>query len=497
MNTHLRRTFYLFAAGFVALIGVLAYWQVYAAESLANNPNNAFQTQRDQQAPRGLILARDGETVLAESREETRTNAADQEETVYERAYPQGAPFANITGYWSTRYGASGLEVLRNTELSGSGDPETVDELLNQMSGGPQPGNNLRLTIDPELQRAAYEGLAATDTGRGSAVALNPQTGEILALASYPSFDPNNIDDAFPELSEDPDAPLINRATQALYPPGSTFKTITAAAALEAGVNPQREFFDSGRYETPGYAVTNYKGRDYGEVTFTRSLVLSINAIFAEIGVEIVGAQRLADLAREFGYGDEYTDFALPVKPSSLGIPVSRWAPGYTAQISFGQGQNLSNVFEMALVAGTVANDGAMMEPRLVEEVRSPDGVILDDPAPTVRREVLPEQTANELTEMMEAVVTEGGLTQAQIPGVQVAGKTGTAEAPPGDPHSWWITFAPADDPQIAVAVMVENGGALDEEGNASTPAIPIATDIMRAYLDDGDQDATQGRPGG
>ena len=153
-------------------------------------------------------------------------------------------------------------------------------------------------------------------------------------------------------------------------------------------MNPQREFFDSGRYETPGYAVTNYKGRDYGEVTFTRSLVLSINAIFAEIGVEIVGAQRLADLAREFGYGDEYTDFALPVKPSSLGIPVSRWAPGYTAQISFGQGQNLSNVFEMALVAGTVANDGAMMEPRLVQEVRSPDGVILDDPAPTVRREV-------------------------------------------------------------------------------------------------------------
>ena len=204
-------------------------------------------------------------------------------------------------------------------------------------------------------------------------------------------------------------------------------------------------------------------------------------------------------MAREFGYGDEYADFALPVEPSSLGIPVSRWAPGYTAQISFGQGQNLSNVFEMALVAGTVANDGAMMEPRLVEEVRSPDGIILNDPAPTVRREVLPEQEANELTRMMQAVVTEGGLVEAQIPGVQVAGKTGTAEAPPGDPHSWWITFAPAEDPQIAVAVMVENGGSLDEEGNASTPAIPIATDIMRAYLDAAPErpDNSQGQRGG
>jgi penicillin-binding protein A len=475
VNAHVRRTFYLFVAGFVALVGMLAYWQVYARESLANNPENALQTQRAVQTPRGLILAGDGETVLARSvKRETGGN------TVYDRFYPQGELFSNVVGYWSTKYGATGIEIGENSNLSGTAEPATLDELINQMSGGPRPGNNVVLTLDPELQRVAYEGLAASVTGRGAVVAVNPQNGEILAMASYPSFDPNRIDESFPELSSDPDSPLINRATQSLYPPGSTFKVITAAAALETGVSPSQQFVDDGTYELPGYTVHNFQGRKYGRVTFTKALVYSINAIFAKIAVERIGAEALAQMAYDFGFDDPYEDFSLPVSASNLGLPPSEWTPGTTAQTAFGQGQTSSNAFHMALVAAAIANDGEMMEPRVVREIRSPDGIILDRPTPSVRHEALPAGTARTLNEMMQKVVTEGGLTVAEVPGVEVAGKTGTAESGNGPPHSWWISFAPADDPQIAVCAMVENGGRGDRA------ALPVADRVIEAYLKGG-----------
>ncbi len=474
MNTHVRRTFYLFVAGFVALVGMMAYWQVYARESLANDPENGLQTQRAVSAPRGLILAGDGETVLAKS-------VGRESGTVYDRSYPQGELYANVVGYWSTKYGATGIEIGENSNLSGTAEPATLDELINQISGGPQPGNNVVLTLDPELQRVAYEGLASSVTGRGAVVAINPKNGEILALASHPSFDPNNIDETFPELARDPDSPLLNRAVQSLYPPGSTFKVITAAAALQAGVSPTQSFVDDGTYELPGYTVNNYKGKEYGRVTFTEALVFSINAIFAKIGVEIVGAQTLAQMAYDFGFGDSYEEFSLPVTASNLAsTPPSEWTPGTTAQTAFGQGETNSNAFQMTLVAAAIANDGEMMEPRLVREIRSPDGIILDRPTPSVRHEPLPAQTARELNVMMQKVVTEGGLTTAEVPGVKVAGKTGTAEAPPDAPHSWWITFAPADDPKIAVCAMVENGGEGDDA------ALPIADRVIEAYLKGG-----------
>jgi peptidoglycan glycosyltransferase len=471
VNAHVRRTFYLFVAGFVALVGMLAYWQVYARESLANDPQNGLQTQRSIQTPRGLILASDGETVLAKS-----VGRKTGSGTVYDRVYPQGEAFSNVVGYWSTKYGATGIEIGQNSDLSGTAEPATLDGLINQMSGGPQPGNNVVLTLDPQLQRVAYEGLASSVTGRGAVVAVDPNNGEILAMASSPSYDPNNIDETFPELSSDPDAPLIDRAIQSLYPPGSTFKVLTAAAALEAGLSPSQTFYDDGTYELPGYTVVNYKGKQYGQVTFTQALVFSINAIFAQIAVEIVGAQVLAQTAYDFGFGDSYENFSLPVTPSNLGPPPSEWTPGTTAQNAFGQGPASSNAFEMALVAAAIANDGDLMEPRIVREIRSPDGIILDRPSPSVRHEPLDASTARELNGMMQRVVTEGGLTTAEIPGIKVAGKTGTAETTEA-PHSWWITFAPADDPQIAVCAMVENGGEGDDA------ALPIADQIMEAYL--------------
>jgi len=477
LNAHLRRSFYLFAAGFFGLVAMLAYWQVYSREALANNPENGFQTQRSISSPRGLILAGDGETVLAKSvKRET------PQGPVYDRVYPLGAPFSNVVGYWSTRYGATGIEIANNTDLSSiAGEPQTLDDLINRATGGPQPGNNVVLTLDPELQELAYQELQGSLTGRGSVVAINPKTGEILAMASSPSFDPNNIDDNYPELASAPDAPLINRATQSLYPPGSVFKMITAAAALEAGVSPEDTFFDSGAYELPGYTVRNFEDKEYGEVTFTRALAYSINVVFAKIAVDIVGAKALTQMALDFGFGDPYDDFPLPVSGSSVNsLPPDQWTTGTLAQTAFGQGEVQRNSFEMALVTAAIANDGRMVEPRLVREVRSPDGIILDKPTASIRRQAIPPGTASTLNEMMQQVIIQGGLTEAEIPGVKVAGKTGTAESGNGNAHSWWITFAPADDPEIAMCVMVENGGRADRG------ALPLAARLMRAYLEEG-----------
>jgi penicillin-binding protein A len=470
MNRHFRRTFYVFALGFVALVGMLAYWQVYARESLANNPENSLQTRRALEAPRGFIFAGDGETILAQSKEQP---AEDGRNPTYNRIYPQGPLYAGIVGYWSTRYGATGIEIAENANLSGTADPSTLDELINQMSGGPQPGNNVVLTIDHELQQIAFDAIANSNTGRGSLVAIDPQTGEILAMASYPSYDPNNIDEVFPELLEDPNEPLLNRATQGLYSPGSVFKVVTAAAALKSGVSPSDRYVDSGTYEQSGYTVVNYDDGVYGAVNFAQALALSINTIFAEVAVESVGIETLTEVSQDFGYGDEYEDFSLPVAPSRLG-------EGNIAQIAFGQDTNVSNVFEMAIVAASIANDGTMMEPTLIREVRSPDGVIIDRPQPQEKRQVLEPETANTLQDMMVGVIEEGTATVAQRPGVEIAGKTGTAEVPPNAPNSWFIASAPADDPQIAVAAMIENGGDGERQG------LPVAMEVIDAYLDTG-----------
>jgi peptidoglycan glycosyltransferase len=477
VNAHLRRAFYLFAAGFFGLVAMLAYWQVYSREALANNPENGFQTQRSISSPRGLILAGDGETVLAKSvKRET------PQGPVYDRVYPLGEPFSDVVGYWSTRYGATGIEISNNTDLSSiAGEPQTLDDLINRATGGPQPGNNVVLTIDPGLQELAYKELQESNTGRGSVVALNPKTGEILAIATSPSFDANNIDENYPELASAPDAPLVNRATQSLYPPGSVFKVITAAAALEAGVSPEQTFFDDGSYELPGYTVHNFENEHFGEVTFTRALAYSINVVFAKIAVNIVGAKPLTQMALNFGFGDPYDDFSIPVSGSSVNsLPPSQWTTGTLAQTAFGQGEVQTNSFQMALVAAAIANDGKLMQPRLVREVRSPDGIILDKPTASVREQALPASTARTLNEMMQQVIIQGGLTDAEIQGVKVAGKTGTAESGNGAPHSWWITFAPADDPKIAMCVMVENGGRADRG------ALPVAARLMQAYLKEG-----------
>ena len=231
----------------------------------------------------------------------------------------------------------------------------------------------------------------------------------------------------------------------------------------------------------PGYTVQNFQDKDFGKVTFTQALAYSINVVFAKIAVDTVGAEALSQMALDFGFGDPYDDFPLLVSGSSVNsLPPGQWTTGTLAQTAFGQGEVQSNVFQMALVASAIANDGRLVEPRLVREVRSPDGIILDKPTASIRRQAIPPDTARTLNEMMQQVIIQGGLTEAEIPGMEVAGKTGTAESGNGAPHAWWITFAPADDPEIAMCVMVENAGRADEG------ALPIGARLMQAYLEDG-----------
>ena len=471
MNAQVRRSFYLFVVGFAALVAVLAYWQVYAQKALADNPHNGLQTKRNVQSPRGVILAGDGNTVLAKS--------VKQKDGSYKRVYPEGSLYSDVVGYWSQKYGATGIEIGENSNLSATKQPETLDQLINQFTGGPQPGNNVTLTIDPKLQKLARDQISQSDTGKGAIVALDPKTGRVLALVSHPSYDPNNIDERFKQLRNDPDQPFLNRATQGLYPPGSTMKAITAAAALKKGVKTTDTFNDPGSYSPmgSGYAVTNYKGASYGKVTFIKALDYSINVIFAKLAVQKVGARSLYDTAQGFGFGDAYQDFPLPVTPSSMGPSPSKWDNNYLATAAFGQAQVQATPFQMAMTAATIANGGVTMEPRIVKEVRSSDGVILDKTSTSVKQEALDPKTAKTLNKMMQSVVTKGDSNTAKIQGVKVAGKTGTAETPSGDPEAWFMSYAPADDPKIAVAVLIQNGG------NSEKQAIPPAQKIMSEYL--------------
>ncbi len=472
MNTQVRRSFYLFVLGFAALVGVLAYWQVYAQKALADNPHNGLQTKRNVQSPRGVIVAGDGNTVLAKSEK--------QKDGSYKRVYPGGSLYADVVGYWSQKYGATGVEIGENSNLSATKQPETLDQLINQFTGGPQPGNNITLTLDPKLQKVARDQISQSKTGRGSVVALDPQTGRILALVSYPSYDPNNIDERFKQIRNDPNQPLLNRATQGLYAPGSVMKTITAAAALKKGVKPSDKFFDSGSYQAApgGYRITNYGGYRYGQLPFDEAYAKSINVIFAKIATEKVHAQALYDMAQQFGFGDSYKDFPLPVTPSSMGPPPSEWDGNYLAAASFGQAQVQTNTFEMAMMTAAIANNGVMMEPQLIKEVRSSDGVILDRPASSERKQVIDEGTAKTLTKMMHMVVTDKGTAPAgAIKGVEVAAKTGTAEVPGGAPNSWYIAFAPEKNPKIAIATLIENGG------DGEKAALPATKKIMEEYL--------------
>jgi len=462
VERQVNRLFLFFAVIFLALIVQLTYVQVYAAPKLRVHAANTRALDAEMRVQRGLIVSADG-VVLADNH---------QEGPYYLRDYPRPELVAPWLGYADLRYGRAGVERVYNSELTGEAGVLAVRNFLDKITGRPQRGADLHVTIDTRVQEAAIAGLGDRV---GAVVALDPRTGEVLALASSPRYDPNQVAADWKTLTQDAGRPLLDRGVQGLYPPGSTFKAIVAAGALQEGtVTPETTFIDVGYWVAGGYRVNNYGGKVYGEHTFTQAFAESINTTFAKVGVEL-GADRLSHYAEAFGFNVR--------PPWVLGGAKSFFPPpgamdtAHVAQASIGQGKVLATPLEMALVAAGIANGGVVMQPTVVEEWRDYRQTVLERPQPKVWLTAITPQTAATERSLMIEVVREGTGTKAALPNVQVAGKTGTAEVERGAPHAWFIGFAPADHPEVAVAVLVEHGGT------GGSVAAPIARDVIAAAL--------------
>jgi peptidoglycan glycosyltransferase len=330
------------------------------------------------------------------------------------------------------------------------------------------------------LQRAATEALGGR---KGAVVALDPKTGAVLAMVTHPTFDPNvavPMDDrdtraAWDALNADPGQPLFNRATSGLYPPGSSFKVVVAAAALDVGVvTPETVFDCAGKLAVQGYTIYDFGRKSHGNLSFAQAVVVSCNIAFAQVGLRL-GAEALVQYAEAFGFNGPIP-FDLPTAASKI-QSADTMDQVALAAASFGQGQDLATPLQMALVAATIANGGAMMKPYLVNQIQDYNGKIIEQFGSKKLKQVVRKETADTLTGIMIDVVKDGTGKAARIEGIRVAGKTGTAEVEGQEPHAWFICFAPADDPSIAIAVIVENGG----EGGRT--AAPVARQVLEEAL--------------
>ena len=487
MNRPLRRV----AVACMVLFGLLmlnANWvQVVKADAYRDDPRNSRVLLRTYERERGAIAVVEpdgsGRTAIAES---TRTDGP----LTWLRQYPGGAQYAHATGYFSLVYGRTGLERSEDEVLSGEDDRFFVRRLSDTITGREPEGGNIITTLDAAAQEAAYDALG---DNRGAVVALDPRTGAVLAMVSKPSFDPARLSSFEPadvrayhaELSESAADPLLNRTISRTYPPGSTFKVVTAAAALSSGdVTSETRIPSPRELDLPQTSarLRNFGGSSCGGDTITlgEALQISCNTSFGSLGLSL-GDDVLRQQAQDFGFGND--SLRVPTSVATSVFPEDPNEP-QTAQSAIGQFDVRATPLQMAMVAAGVANDGEVMRPYLVREVQAPDLSRLDQADPDVLTRAVDEDVAEQLTEMMELVVSDGSGVRAQIDGVRVAGKTGTAQHAEGrPPHAWFIGFAPADDPQVAVAVVVEDGGSFGSEATGGAVSAPIARRVMSAVL--------------
>lgn len=486
MNLPLRRLAVVIFVAFGLLVASLTYSQVIAGPRYRDDPRNARVVLDRAGRERGGIVTADG-VIVAES------IADGEDERSFRRFYPQRSLYSHVVGYSSVLFGDTGLEEARGGALSSDRDA-TISGLFDALVGEDLRAKGLRLTIDHSLQQVASEALGDQ---MGAIVALDPSTGEILAMVSRPSFDPNTLitpasSDAGDALAADPAQPLLNRAIAATYAPGSTFKAVTAAAALESGeVGPATAYPNPGELELPGSTATiqNFGGGTCGDgeqATLETAFVRSCNTVFAIVGMEN-GAGDLVGQAESAGFNSEIP-FDFDVEPSVIPDAESLVddLPAL-AQTALGQRDVRATPLQMAQVAAAVANDGIIMTPYVVQQVVDADGEEVERTTPTEWRRAFSPSTANVLGGMMERVVTSGTGQRAAVPRVRVGGKTGTAEVPGGPPHAWFIGFGPVeageDEREIAVAVLVESGGAVGETATGGSVAAPIAQEVMSAWL--------------
>ena len=476
LANRLTRTVFLFTALFAVLIGNITYIQVIKASEYQDMPSNNHTINKARYIKRGSIITADGLT-LAES--------IQQADGTYARSYPNGNLAAHVVGYYSQQYGTMGIENTQNDTLTGSKDYSSWQNALNSLAGISEPGNSVQLTIDSRIQRAAEQALA----GRvGAIVALDPRSGAVLTWASAPTFDNTNIQAAIEaaNASGGADTSMYDRATLALYTPGSTFKVLTLASALENGLATLDTTYDSpGRMEIGGADVVSIGERGHGTISLAKAFALSSNTVFGQVA-DGLGAEKLVATARAFGYGQQLgLDFTTAASVMPNPEEMTEWELAWAgAGQPVGQGHTpgpQATVMQNALMAATIANNGIAMNPYVVSQILAPDGTVLKTTRGRSLGQAVSSGTAEQVKQAMLDVVQNGTGSAAAIAGVKVAGKTGTAETNNANANSTFVGFAPYDTPTVAIAVVIEQNAKGEESAAA------VGGQVLRAAL------ATQG----
>lgn len=481
MNTPIVRLFVVFMVLFAGLVGATSWWTVLAADSARDNPKNKRALLKSLEVRRGAITSSGG-TELARSVE----GPGD----TYEREYPPEAEsVSHVLGYfYPLGIGAAGTERFRTDALSGESDD--LDTLLEQIAGGrPEVGDDVRTNLDLDAQRVAIRQLGGR---KGAIVAMEPDTGRVRVMASVPGYDPAALDDedVYTQLTTDEEnSPLVNRATQSLYPPGSSFKVVTAVAAIDSGrFTPGSVLDGSSPQIFSATPLSNFGGQSFGPVTLTQALTQSVNTVWAQVGVQL-GDETMTEYMERFGLYDEppidypsgqveasgtYNEEGELVKPTDAGLDLGR--------IAIGQAGLLTTPLQMAMIASAVGNDGVLMEPRIARKITDRDGRTVDEIEPERVRRVMSKQTAQQVTAMMRNVVESGTGAAAALADAGVAGKTGTAEIDIQNNINqlWFIAFAPSEDPEVAIAVTLERAVG----GQGGQVAAPIARAVLESLLD-------------
>ena len=485
MNRQIVKLFGLVVVLFAVLVGFTSYWAVFDAKALKEKDANKRPLLEQQQIRRGRILADDG-TVIARSVPKGKGAGLR-----YVRRYPEGSLFGHPIGYSFVEEGDSEFEQFHNDELVGN--ESEFGSILDELRGREQEGDDVVTNLDPAAQAVALEDLR--EVGFGAVVAIEPSTGRVRAMASNPPYDPNRIPYDLTELNENElETPLLNRPAQGQYPPGSTFKVVTAAAGLESGtITPETAFAAPSPLEVEGTPLENDFNTSYPPIPLDYALTNSVNTWFGQLGQK-VGQDQLFETMEKFGFNsrppiDLPEDQVYESGVYSEGHLLDRNDPVDLARVAIGQERLSVTPLQMAMVAAAVANGGKLMKPQIWNRVVDPDGRVVKKMDPSQYSQPVSEETAAELTTAMEGVVSEGTGTNAEIEGVPVAGKTGTAETPYNEScgggteenQAWFMGFAPADEPKIAIVATVE---CTTQFGN--DVAAPIFRDVAETILNGG-----------
>jgi penicillin-binding protein A len=474
LNRQIAQLFALIVLLFAVLVVFTSRWTVFEAASLEDNSANRRPLLEEQQIPRGLILATDG-SVLARNRQLGRGSSKR-----FVRTYPHGRLFSHAVGYSFIERGRAGIERFRNDELTGERNEfeSVIDELFRRK----REGEDVRTTLDPKGQQAAFAGLAGR---RGSVVAIEPSTGRVRVMASVPDYDPNSI-----PRGSNVGSGLLNRATQAQYQPGSTFKVVTATAAIDSGkYTPDSIVSGKSPKTIGGVPLSNFGGEDFGPITLTQALTNSVNTVFGEVG-EKVGKDTMYRYMKRFGF-DSKPPMDYPrseMKASGVfgkrGKILDQDDAVDIGRVAIGQERLQVTPLQMAMVAAAIGNRGTLMRPRLTERIVGADGRVKRRIGPSKKTEVMKPETAAKVGQMMSKVVEEGSGTAAALEGIRVAGKTGTAEIVGGQFNQpWFIAFAPVDNPRMAIAVTLERRPPSETGGEV---AAPIAKRVLEALIGNG-----------